>query len=324
MRAVKPELFEKYKHLNIIDVHNHDADYYRETRSFEIWSKYYIDKTVLFGAISEPAAIQSDRLSFEAYTAYPDRVIPFFSGFPMYDCAGIDIVKDNLEKGYYGIGETVAASTFSPLTSKLEWKAQHPMDGNLPEIYRLCAEYEVPILLHIDPPFGEVIDKLEEALEMFPDTMIIFAHANVFNPPENIKKLLVKHRNLFVDFFAGFTAYDPNNIYPLEDYIPLILEFPSQFLLSTDSATAQNLDYEKAINAMYEVIDLCNDERIGELIASKNFMAMIEKQKATQTQLTIIDANREKILEQYEIELLNKRMANELIIKYKLGFSEER
>jgi len=324
MRRVKPELFEKYKHLKIIDVHNHDADYYAEKQSLEIWSKHYIDKTVLFGSISEPAAIQSDRLSFEAYTKYPNRVIPFFSGFPMYDSQGINIVKDNLEKGYYGIGETVAASTYSPLTSKLEWKSLHPMDGNLPEIYRLCAEYKAPILLHIDPPFGEVIDKLEEALEMFSQTTIIFAHANVFNPPENIKKLLVKHSNLLIDFFAGFTAYDPNNIYPLEDYVPLMLEFPHQFLLSTDSATAQNLDYEKAINAMYEVIDLCNDEHIGELIARENFSNIIEKQEATRTQLNIIKANSEKILENYEIELLNKRMANELIIKYKLGVVEER
>lgn len=113
MRVVKSELFEKYKHLKIIDVHNHDADYYLENNSLEIWSKYNIDKTVLFGAISEPAAIQSDRLSFEAYKKYPNRIIPFFSGFPIYDRQGINIVRENLEKGYYGIGETVAASTYS-------------------------------------------------------------------------------------------------------------------------------------------------------------------------------------------------------------------
>lgn len=318
MRVVKPELFEKYKHLKIIDVHNHDADYYVENKSLETWSKYNVDRTVLFGAISEPAAMQSDRLSFEAYEKYPNRIIPFFSGFPIYDRQGIDIVRDNLEKGYFGIGETVAASTYSPLTSHLQWKSLHPMDGNLPDIYKLCSEYKVPILLHIDPPFGEVINRLEEALDLFPDVKIIFAHANVFNPPDNIRILLQKHSNLFIDFFAGFTAYDPKNIYPLEDYIPVILEFPNQILLSTDSATAQNLDYEKAINAMYEVIELCNDEQIGELIARENFFNIIEEQVATQTQLRNIKSNMDKILEEYDIELLNKRMANELIIKYKL------
>jgi hypothetical protein len=61
MRKCKPELFEKYKNLKLVDVHNHDADYYMDKGSIEIWEKYNIDKTVLFGAISEPAAIGSDK-----------------------------------------------------------------------------------------------------------------------------------------------------------------------------------------------------------------------------------------------------------------------
>lgn len=130
-----------------------------------------VDKTVLFGAISEPAAMLSDKLSWEAYMKYPDKFYPFFSGFPMYDEEAIAIVKAKLEKGYYGIGESVAASTYSPLTSQLQWKSLHPMDGNLPAIYELCATYKVPILLHIDPPFGEPITKLEDALRTYPDTI---------------------------------------------------------------------------------------------------------------------------------------------------------
>ncbi|WP_156043376.1 hypothetical protein [Paenibacillus sp. UNC451MF] len=102
---------------------------------------------------------------------YPDKFYPFFSGFPMYDEEAIAIVKAKLEKGYYGIGESVAASTYSPLTSQLQWKSLHPMDGNLPAIYELCATYKVPILLHIDPPFGEPITKLEDALRTYPDTI---------------------------------------------------------------------------------------------------------------------------------------------------------
>ncbi|MCR8644462.1 amidohydrolase [Paenibacillus sp. N1-5-1-14] len=318
MRQVRPELFEKYKHLGLIDVHNHDADYYMHQGSIETWERYYIDKTVLFGAISEPSAIQSDRLSWEAYEKFPHKFYPFFSGFPMHDKQGLHTIKQNLEKGYYGIGETVAASTYSPLTSKLEWKAQHPMDGNLPEIYQLCVEYHVPILLHIDPPFGEVIDQLEIALDTYPDTSFIFAHANVFNPPRHIEHLLSKHPNLYMDFFAGFAAYDPNNEYPLEDYIPVIKKYPTQFLLSTDSACAQNLDYEKAINAMYEVIDLCQDERIGEQIGRTNFLQLIESQPPTQTQFAIINKYSTTLPESINLHTLNKRQAHELMIKYNL------
>jgi len=54
MREVRSDLFQKYRHLKIIDVHNHDADYYIEKNSIAIWEKYHVDKTVLFGAISEP------------------------------------------------------------------------------------------------------------------------------------------------------------------------------------------------------------------------------------------------------------------------------
>ncbi|CAG7644987.1 amidohydrolase family protein [Paenibacillus allorhizosphaerae] len=310
----RPDLFHKYKHLGLIDVHNHDADYYAEKGSIAIWERYHIDKTVLFGSISEPAAMVSDKRSWKAYTKYPEKFYPFFSGFSMYDEGALAVVKEKLEKGYYGVGETVAASTYSPLTSKLQWKAQHPMDGNLPAIYELCAQYKVPILLHIDPPFGEPIDRLKEALRAFPDTKFIFAHANVYNPPERMENLLSRHTNLYIDFFAGFTVYDPNNQYALESYIPLIRNYSERFFLSTDSATARNLNYEKAINAMYEVIDLCEDEAIGEQIARRNFLEIIEAQPATRTQIDLIERN---ALE-YDMKAMNKRMANELIIANKL------
>jgi len=315
MGQLKHELFDRYKHIRIVDVHNHDADYYEEKGSIAIWEKYHVDKTVLFGAISEPAAIKSDELAWDAYVKYPNKFYPFFSGFPMYDDAGIPMVKAKLEKGYYGVGETVAASTYSHLTSKLQWKSLHPMDGNLPAIYELCAAYKAPILLHIDPPFGEPIIRLEEALRYYPDTVFIFGHANVFNPPENIERLLNRYDNLYIDFFAGFTAYDPNNEYPLDSYIPLIKKYSNRILLSTDSATAQNLDYEKAINAMYEVIELCEDAVIGERIGRLNFSELIEGQPATQAQLSLLQS--EQI--DFDPMSINKRIANELIIKNQLN-----
>ncbi|MCQ6563841.1 amidohydrolase family protein [Paenibacillus mendelii] len=185
------------------------------------------------------------------------------------------------------------------------------MDGNLPAIYELCASYRVPILLHIDPPFGEPIIKLEEALREFPDTIFIFGHANVFNPPENMESILSRYTNLYMDFFAGFTAYDPSNTYPLEDYIPLIKKYSKRFLLSTDSATAQNVNYEKAINAMYEVIDLCEDVSIGERIGRLNFLEIIESQPATASQLALLR-------QETNPNSINKRMANELIIAHQL------
>lgn len=123
--------------------------------------------------------------------------------------------------------------------------------------------------------------------------------------------MLNRYDNLYIDFFAGFTAYDPNNEYPLENYIPLIKKYSERILLSTDSATAQNLDYEKAINAMYEVIELCDDVVIGERIGRLNFSELIQCQPATQSQLSILQSQQIK----YDPLTINKRIANELIIR---------
>ncbi|MCY9665996.1 amidohydrolase, partial [Paenibacillus alginolyticus] len=135
----------------------------------------------------------------------------------------------NLEQGYFGLGEIAAASLYSPVVSKVAWKGESPMDGYLPDIFEICAKYKVPILLHIDPPNGMVIDKLEEALDKHPNTIIIFAHANAFNSPENIRKLLEKHPNLYADFYAGFTALNPASTNKLEDFVPVMKQFPDHY-----------------------------------------------------------------------------------------------
>ncbi|MBE1442627.1 amidohydrolase family protein [Paenibacillus sp. OAS669] len=192
------ELFEVYRDLTVIDIHNHDAG---NPNAIEKWGKYGIDRIVLFGDISEPSAQITDQLSWQQYRREPSHVYPSFAGFPIYEDEGLTIVRDKLEQGYLNIGEIAAASTNSPVVSKVKWKAQHPNDGNFPKIYELAAKYRVPILLHIDPPNGSPITHLEEALDQHPNTNIIFGHANAYNSPNNIKTLLEKHSNLYIDFF---------------------------------------------------------------------------------------------------------------------------
>ncbi|WP_409340848.1 amidohydrolase family protein [Paenibacillus sp. MBLB4367] len=207
----KADLYQKYKNLGLTDVHNHDA--WKYPRSLSVWNKYHIAKIVLFGSVSNRAALKTDRMSWNAYRKYPERIYPFFSGFDMYQPEGLQTVRDNLEQGYLGIGETYAASSNTPGADKREWKGKNAMDGNLPKIYEICSEYDVPILLHIDPPDGIQLTKLKEALENYPKTKIIFAHANVYNPAAVIDALMENHPNLYIDFFAGFTSYNPKSPY---------------------------------------------------------------------------------------------------------------
>ncbi|WP_052675968.1 amidohydrolase family protein [Paenibacillus sp. IHBB 10380] len=218
-KDTRKKLSELYQDITLIDIHNHAAE---NPSAVNEWTKYGIDRIVLFGDISEPSAQATDQLAWEHYRKDPSHVYPSFAGFPIYEEEGLSIVQEKLEQGYLNIGEVAAASSFSPVVSQVKWKAKHPNDGNLPQIYELAAKYHVPVLLHIDPPNGQPIEHLEKALEQHLDTTLIFGHANAYNTPENIKHLLDKHPNLYIDFFAGFTAYSPDSTLTLKDFVPLM------------------------------------------------------------------------------------------------------
>jgi hypothetical protein len=262
-----------YEDITVIDAHNHDASGYKYKKSIDIWDKYGIDKVVLFGDISEPSAQRTDRIAFDAYLADKDRIIPFIAGVNIPDSSCLAYIRDRFDAGVCGIGEVVAASIYSPVTSRLPWKADHPMDGYLPDIYEVCAEYRKPILVHIDPPNGSPIEKLEEALTAYPDTDFIFGHANAYNSPSNIESLLKNHNNIYIDFFAGFTAYNPDSEYILADFVPLIIMYPDRFMVSTDSGFG--IGYEKAYSAIYELFNLLERDVVVK-IAGKNFMGLYD------------------------------------------------
>ncbi|MGO4269806.1 amidohydrolase family protein [Paenibacillus sp. TAF58] len=305
------ELVEQYRHLKVIDSHNHDASGSKYLNMLEVWKRNAVSQVVLFGDISEPSAVMTDQMSWMAYKDNPDVIIPYFSGFDMHDKSSLDVVTHNLEQGYFGLGEIAAASLYSPVVSKVAWKGESPMDGYLPDIYDICAKYKVPILLHIDPPNGMVIDKLEEALDKHPNTIIIFAHANAFNPPENIRKLLEKHPNLYADFYAGFTALNPASTNKLEDFVPVMKQFPDQFMLSTDSGF--DIGEEAAMGAMYQLLDKLDDVRLAQKIAHDNLDAIIRNQPATETQIAEILKKSKETGKSYELSHLSKVEAGQIL-----------
>jgi hypothetical protein len=302
------DLYEIYRDLTLIDIHNHDAG---DPNVVNKWGQYGVDRIVLFGDISEPSAQTTDLLAWQRYQLEPTHIYPSFAGFPIYEQEGLSIIKEKLEQGYLNIGEVAAASTASPVVSKVKWKATHPNDGYFPQIYELAADYHVPILLHIDPPNGSAIVHLEEALNQHANTNIIFGHANAYNAPANIKKLLEKHTNLYIDFFPGFTSYNPDSSNKLADFIPLIEQFPDRFMLSTDSG--YGLTTEQAAKALYETIDLLSPETALK-VAYQNYERLIELQPPTDTQIKKIRELSGK-LGKAETYRLNKRMANDLIFK---------
>lgn len=267
------DIAEPYKDLLVIDIHNHDADGNKYAKSDDVWSKYSIDRIVLFGSISKPAAKVTDEIAFEVYKRNESHFYPFIAGINIHDESCLDYIREQFNAGVFGIGEVVAASTYSPIASNLAWKGLHPLDGYFPEIYELCAEYNKPILLHIDPPNGQPIEKLIEAAEQYPNTKFIFAHANAFNSSESIENVIKDHNNIYIDFFPGFTAYNPESTWSLRDYTDLIMKYPDRFMVSSDSG--YGIGYEKAYSAIYELFDLLDDELIINKLAHENFLKLI-------------------------------------------------
>lgn len=312
-------LYELYKEIPVIDVHSHDASLLdiTETRNQdptssqkEIWKKFGIDKTVLFGDVSEPSAIKTDNLVWKYYQKYPDLIYPSFSGFPLSEEeSGLKMVEKKLEQGYMNIGEVYSASTFST-SSNVIWKGEHPYWGILPDIYELAATYKVPILLHIDPPKGTPILYLQKALTNHPETIFVFAHANVFNTPQHLRALLRKHENLYIDFFAGFTRYNTASRNDLADFVPIIEEFRERVFLGSDSGF--DIGLENSYQAMYELLDMLTPETVA-MVSYQNFERIIEEQPPTDYQIKKIKKLASELNYAGKRYQLNKRQANELI-----------
>lgn len=311
-------LIDVYKELPLIDVHSHDVHLVDRNEKriqdygsyMNVWETYGIDQTVLFGDISEPSAVQSDRLTWKYYKKYTDYIIPSFAGIPLKkDENGVELVKEKLEQGYLNIGEIMASSTYSPFAN-VKWKAKHPYDGALPEIYHLAGEYKVPILLHIDPPNGVPINSLKTALKNHPKTIFIFAHGNVYNSPGNLDSLLKQYDNLYIDFYAGFSRYHKGSEQDLEDFVPLIEKYPDRFLLGSDSG--YDIGLENSYLAMYELIDLLSPETAA-MVASENYRRLIEEQPPTDYQIKEIKDLTKDLNIKDKSYFLNKRQANELI-----------
>ncbi|WP_335377570.1 amidohydrolase family protein [Bacillus sp. JJ1122] len=317
-RVEGQDIIEVYKELPLIDVHSHDIKLVdmNEKRIQDygsyvnVWKTYGVDKTVLFGDISEPSAVHTDSLTWKYYKKYTDYIVPSFAGIPLdKDENGVEMVQNKLEQGYLNIGEILAASTYSPFAN-VQWKGEHPYYGRLPEIYNLAGEYKVPILLHIDPPQGSPIHFLKVALEKHPKTIFIFAHGNVYNSPGNLDLLLKEYDNLYIDFYAGFSQYNKGRQHDLEDFVELIEKYPDRFFLGSDSG--YDIGLENSYKAMYELLDLLSPETAA-MVASENYKKLIEEQPPTNYQIKKIKDLSEQLKIKDKTYRLNKRKANELI-----------
>lgn len=128
---------------------------------------------------------------------YPDVIIPALNGFDPEDEDSVDYVEGQLQTGLWKmIGEL-------DLRNKVK-KNEIPADSPIMmEIYKLAAEYEVPVMMHYDFDYGtthsEGLEEFESALDENPDTIFIYAH----NCGPDIAKLMNDHPNLYCEHEKG-------------------------------------------------------------------------------------------------------------------------
>lgn len=269
-RPSRAELIERYAPLGLTDVHNHGASRGVGTALWTLWDEFALRRVVLFGSVASPRAVADDERTWRAFQERPDLVVPFFSGFDPREGSAVDVVRARLDQGFAGVGEVAGASRFSEALAQTPWKTQHPLDGFLPEIYDVCAEYAAPVLLHVDPLSGPTLARFEEALDAHPRTTFIVAHVNAYTPPSTAAALLADHPNLYADFFAGFTEHSEASEHALEDFVEVAREFPDRWLLGSDSGYGLD-DEGLALESMYRFLHLLGDDAVARGIAFGNF-----------------------------------------------------
>jgi len=186
-----------------------------------------------------------------AHEAYPDRFIPFCAVDPRRENAE-DRLRGLVGMGVRGYGE-----------HKLRILADNP---DAIRMYRLCAELNLPVLIHLDIPlprrpfwYGGDIDALERALIACPRTTFIGhgpgfwreisadAYRSKSAYPKGIVRLggklpalLARYDNLFADISAqsGLNALQRDEDHAKE----FLTTFRNKILYGTDAYDRGHLD----------------------------------------------------------------------------------
>lgn len=229
-----------------IDSHMHFVNFVQKTDGMKKLLRAMdfanIEKTVLFGlpiikkwnATEEDAPeyyldddsicyyySRTDEIVAEAYLDLPKekqkRIAPLLCGFNPTDKFSVEYVEDMLDKYPFwaGIGELfLRHDELTNLTHGEVARLNHPA---MYPIYELAAKRKLPIMIHqnsssVGNDNYKYLHELEKVLEMFPDTVFVWAHVGISrriygeNYHRMIDDILEKHSNLYVDI--SWIAYE--------------------------------------------------------------------------------------------------------------------
>jgi len=223
-------------------------------------------------------------------SALPDtdrkRFHPFICGFNGADRNAVEHVRKMLKwypHFWQGIGEVM--TRHDDLTALTYGEPAHADSPSLDPIYDLAAENDIPVSVHSDissvwkrePIY---LNEIETAVRNHPKTRIIWCHAGIsrrINVPtitDELKRMLTTYPNLSIDLsWVVFDNYLVRDGKPADNWIALIEEFPTRFMIGSDKVGAFG-DYPPEMQRYYRLLDKLQPET-AKKVARDNFLALL-------------------------------------------------
>ncbi len=244
----------------------------------------------------------TDTLIASAYKQLPapeqKRFHPFISGFNPNDMNAAAQIRGLLEADpglWQGIGEVFTRHDY--LTALVYGRAPRANSKALAKVYRVAAEFDLPVLLHSNitskrERYPLYLEEFEDALRGNPDVRFIWAHAGAsmgiyrtqgkmdFLLP-TVEQLLGKYPNLYIDLsWAVLRPYLLDGLgSPDPAWVDLVTRYPTRFMLGSDVVgTFGSLKkYMRGFNPFLEALP----HEIAHQVALTNFVSVLpaERQK---------------------------------------------
>ena len=227
----------------------------------------------------------TDEILAEGYLALPpssrQRFAPLICGFNATDKFAVRDVQRMLDKYPFwrGVGEILCRhDDLTNLTNEEIARMNHPA---LQDIYALCAERNLPVLIHQNSTSVSIHDEyehlyeLEEVLDRFQNTTFVWAHCGVSRRVfhkhyhEMVSKLLVRYPNLNVDI--SWVVYDDiicSDLEPKKHWLDTITSAPDRFSLGSD--LCGHFDHMPQVLARYNGLLRLLSPQVRQLVAYGN------------------------------------------------------
>ncbi len=225
-----------------------------------------------------------------------DRFHPFLCGFNPTDKnadAHIRRLLDRYPGLWQGIGEVF--TRHDDITAMTEGETPRPDHKAMERVYRLAAEYDLPVMVHANITSQRernplYVDEVETALKKHPKVRFIWAHAgtsktlhriqerlNFLHP--RLKSLLKEYPNLYIDL--SWSMLEPYLLNtdgsPDKDWLALVEAFPDRFMIGSDVVGSFD-SMGKFLTGFDPFLDAL-PKSVAQAVARDNFLAVLPRNR---------------------------------------------